>query len=367
MKSYCKRMVIDSDLIRTAIQQWRQAESGHANYWRIAKEYGSEEALVQELEREICTRTLAFKPIRYKPHTEPINHKLRMLGQESVKQQIADYTVIIAMQEFLDARIGFYQVASVKGKGSLFAGRTIRKWCEREDGYWVHLDITKCYPSISSVVVIDILRKYVRSYDVLYVAITLLNTYDRGLNIGSYFSLKMAQLVLSFGYHRIEGLQTTRRGKNRSLITHQLWYADDVYFFSKDKRNLKKAVASLVCYMSNNYNVRFHKWKICKVSSCEPVGITTFKCGPDKMVLKPDLFLRIRRAYSNFERIPNIYNARKVCSYWGLVKHSDMYDYAKRKGFDRITDKAKRYVSNYDRRIHHDGNNSIVRANRTNL
>lgn len=74
-----------------------------------------------------------------------------------------------------------------------------------EGGYHVHLDVRKCYPSIKPEVVSRILRRYVRSPDALYLCEALLATYGGGLEIGSYFSLRMAQLVLSFGYHSVEG------------------------------------------------------------------------------------------------------------------------------------------------------------------
>ena len=60
-----------------------------------------------------------------------------------------------------------------------------------------------------------ILRRYIRNQDVLYVCETLLATYGDGLEIGSYFSLRMAQLVLSFGFHAVEGMHKTRRGSRR--------------------------------------------------------------------------------------------------------------------------------------------------------
>lgn len=365
MKSYCKGTVIDLTLLHAAINEWRKGQSGRQNYWRIIKEYGTEEDLVRELECEIQTRSLTFRPIEYQERCESLNHKLRIIGQQSVKQQIVDYAVIIAMQDFLDAKIGFYQVASIKGKGALFAGKTIRKWCRPGRGYWVHMDIRKCYPSISADVVMDILKKYVKSDDVLYASECLLKTYGKGLSIGSYFSLKMAQLVLSFGYHFIEQLHTRRRAVNRPLVEHQLWYADDIYLFSRDKRNLIKATNCLAGFMKYYYGLRFHRCKICRVGSEEPVIITTFKCFPEKRILKPDLFLRIRRAYANFEENPNIYNARKVCSYWGSIKHSDMYGTAKNNGYDRIFEKAKKYVSNYERGRRHDRRDTIDGTDRT--
>lgn len=318
IKTYCKRFSVDRGIIFEAIDRWGKSESGHQNYWRIKNEYGSDSRLVDELYSEIKTRSLKFRPIHYETRVTPPSCKPREIGQESIKQQIVDYTTIIAMEDFLNARIGFYQVASVKRKGPFFAARTVKKWIWTGLGYWVHMDARKCYQSIKSDVVMRILRKYIRSDDVLYMAETLMSTYRDGLSIGSFFSLKMSQLVLSFGYHFLEQPEYYRRDRRTSLVDHQIWYADDVYLFANSKKRLKVAMNRLRVYMMKEFGVYIRPSKIRCVNTDEPVRITMFDCDPNKVTIKPDLFLRIRRAYENFKVNKNIYNARKVCSYWGV-------------------------------------------------
>lgn len=335
-------------MIFKAIAAWHKSESGHQNYWRIRKEHGSEEGLVNELYDEIQTRSLSFRPIRYETRVSPPSCKPREIGQESVKQQIVDYLVIQAMKEFLDAKIGFYQVASVKNKGPFFAARTVRKWTWMGLGYWVHMDARKCYQSIKPGIVMMVLKRYIKSDDVLYASESLLKTYRDGLSIGSYFSLKMAQLILSFGYHLLEQPAYYRRGKLKPYIEHQIWYADDVYLFSRSKKRLKIAMRKLHDYMYDTFGVHIRYAKINRVNTDEPIRITTFVCDPNKLTIKYDLFLRIRRAYENFRSRPNIHNARKVCSYWGYLKNSNTYEFVKENGYDRLFKQAKQYVSAYD-------------------
>lgn len=365
MKTYCKNLTIDMTLVREALSAWKRAESGHINGWRIYKEYGSEELLILELGREIRNRTLSFEPIKYRSRREPRNGKLRTLGQESVKQQIADYLAVLCLNDLINAKLGFYQVSSIKGKGILFGAKTIKKWC-RDGGYWVHLDIKKCYSNIRHEDVMAVLRKYVRSEDVLYLCESLLNTYGNGLNIGSYFSLKISQLILSFGYHHVERLASYRRGNRRALVTHQLWYADDIYLFSNDKRNLKKALKCLITYMRINFGLSFHNWKISRVDD-EGISAMSFVCGPERMTIKPKLFLRIKRAFQKFDENPNIHNARRVCSYWGMLKHSDSFLLTKENEYDRIFRNAKIYISSFEKRRRiSDSTDKFVRTDRSN-
>ena len=190
-------------------------------------EHGSAESLIAEIESEIASRTLALRPIKRYRHREPTNGKLRIIGVESVKQQICDYVAIEALSGLLRSKVGFWQVSSVKGKGQLMAANAVSRWVQ-EGGYFVHLDVRKCYPSIKVDVIMRMLRRYVRSPDVLYLCETLLETYGGGLEIGSYFSLRMAQFVLSFGYHAVEDMRKVRRGRSVPMVAHQLWYADDL-------------------------------------------------------------------------------------------------------------------------------------------
>lgn len=119
MKSYCKGLRIDGAIIGRAYESWLAAPAGKKNAWRVPDEHGSAESLIAEIESEIASRTLALRPIKRYRHREPANGKLRIIGVESVKQQICDYVAIEALSRLLRAKVGFWQVSSVKGKGQL--------------------------------------------------------------------------------------------------------------------------------------------------------------------------------------------------------------------------------------------------------
>lgn len=358
MKSYCKGLRVDRDLVAKAYERWRLADSGRKNQWRVAEEYGSPEALVEEIAREVRCRSLSLRPIRYYDTVD--TRKKRHIGQESVKQQVLDYVAVTALEGFLNAKIGFYQISSVPGKGSVFGSRVVRRWLREGDLYWVHLDVRKCYASIGHGEVTEILNKYVRSNDVLYVCETLLNSYEEGLNIGSYFSLKMSQLVLSFGYHLLEDLPTSRRGVRRNLVAHQLWYADDVYLFSRDKRNLRRAVVSLSAVLGYRFGLDIKPWKVCRTGEDEPPDVAGFVCRPGRVNIRDSLYLRTRRAFASYERRPTLGRARSVCSYWGWLKNSNSDGAIRCNEYGRIMRNARRYISVHERRAEAHGPNPVV-------
>ena len=117
LKSYCKGLVITRGDVAAAYEKWRRALAGHKNAWRVEAEHGSADALIDELAREISQRSLTLRPIHRYERVEPTNGKRRIIGVESVKQQVLDYAVIGALEPFLSAKIGYWQVAGVPGKG----------------------------------------------------------------------------------------------------------------------------------------------------------------------------------------------------------------------------------------------------------
>lgn len=342
---------MDEALVISAYESWLDSKAGKKNAWRVQQEHGSASALIQEIVREVETRSLAFRPIKRYRHREPTNGKLRIIGVESVKQQVCDYVAVAAMSRLLDAKVGFWQVSSVPGKGQLMAAHAVRRWSQ-EGGYYVHMDVRKCYPSIKADVVMMLLRRYVRSPDALYIAESLLASYGGGLEIGSYFSLRMAQLVLSFGYHEVENMRKVRRNANVPLVTHQLWYADDIYLFSQDKRNLRSAARQLQRLLLKDFGLHVKPWKVCRVSDDEPVDVVGFTVRRNRVTLRPTLFLRARRAFCKYRRAPTLGRARRVASYYGWFKNTDSFGLVMNNGFDKTFKQAKRHVSAVERKRH---------------
>jgi hypothetical protein len=64
LKSYCKGLLIDRNIVSDAYKLWRENESGKKNSWRVYKEYGSEYALIDEIYNEIRDRELRFRPLK---------------------------------------------------------------------------------------------------------------------------------------------------------------------------------------------------------------------------------------------------------------------------------------------------------------
>lgn len=348
MKSYCKGLCITRDLVSAAYDDWSKGAAGRKNRWRVDRDFGGSDAFVDEITDEIVTRSLTFDPIRRHKRHEPTNGKLRIICVESVKQQVCDYLAVMCLSTLLDAKVGYYQIGSVAGKGGVFARDAIRRWAHegvRHRMWYVKSDVRHCYESIDHMLVMSILRKYVRSDDVLYLCECLIDTYETGLDIGSYFSLKMSQLVLSFAYHRIEGITKERRGHPVSLIDHQIWNMDDCLFMGTSKRDLKIAVRDLEVYMANELGLTLKPWKVCLCSDDEPIDICGYRITPNSVTLRKTLFVKASRSYRRFENNSTPRLARRCTSYWGWLKHSDSEQYRNKRGVAAAQGAARKVVS----------------------
>lgn len=344
VKTYCKHTRIDETLVREAYQRWLRSRSGKRNGWRVEQEHGSAQALINEIADEVSERRLRLRAISRHRYVEPTNGKVRTIGVESVKQQVLDYAIVIAIEPMLSAKVGFWQVGGIPGKGQLMAAHALRRWSQ-DGGYWVHVDVAKCYPSISCDLARGIVQRYVRGGDVTYALDAVLDTYDGGLEIGSYLSLRLSQLVLSFAYHHVEGLRKARRGTYRSLVSHQVWYADDAILMSRDKRDLRSAVRALERYMRDELGLRIHPWKVCRIGDEEPIDLAGFIVRPRRTTVRPSVFLRARRSVRRFERTPTERRARQVTSYWGWLSNADCDGFVRRSGVVRAIIDASRMIS----------------------
>ena len=323
MKTYCRGLRIDREAVWQAYRDWLSGRSGRRNGWRVDAEFGSAAALVDEIRSELAARSLSLAPIRRYRHVEPTNGKVRVIGMESVKQQVCDHLAVACIRPLLDARLGYYQCAGVRGKGQRLCRTALRRW-SREGGWFAKADVRKCYPSLNPEVAMGILRRRVGSADVLYLCEELLATYGEGMEVGSYLSLCLVNLALSEGYHHVESLGKRRRGRWSPLVRHQLWHMDDVLLMGPRKADVRAAMRSLAAFLRRELGLELKPWKVCRVSASERPDMGGWVAQRGRVALRSGVFLRGRRAFRQFGRHPTLPAARRACSYWGWFCHADL-------------------------------------------
>lgn len=361
MKTYCRKLEINYDLIKSAYDAWRASESGHKNGWRVLRQYGSEENFIMNVTRSIQNRDYDLSPLRFHNEKEA-NGKLRRIAQLSIKDQLYDYVIIVACKDLFDAKFGDTQVASIKGKGPLYGVKLAKRYCQ-DSTYYIHADIKKCYESINLNKLYANIVKFIGNDEISLLLLVILSRFDEirdpriakaGLVIGSALSLKLAQFAISCGYHYIEDFAYYRRGKRIRMFKHQIWYADDLYIFGDSKKWLKYTVDKLNEYFQHHFSIFFKPYKVSKVYD-EPVDIAGYVIHESSVTIRGKTYLRIRRAYRRFCKHPTLRNARTVCSYHGQLIHTNTIDARWKNNYDQIFKWARTLVSNHDKKVNRNG------------
>ncbi len=355
MKSYCKHIdITDENFCLFAIREFLKGKRGRQDVAALLEEYGGEEGLASFLAASIGDRSVSVEPIQYFDRIEPISGKHRVIGRESALHQCYDYVAVYGLMELFDAKIGYYQTASIPGKGQVFAKRAIEKWVrERQARYFVKLDIRKYYPSIDQEELRTMLRKEVRNEALLYLVFCLLDQFPQGINIGSFLSQYLANYYASKAYHFAqERLRKDRRSRrtgevsSRRLIDHCLFYMDDILLMGHDKSDLKQAVRMLDRYMAETLKVELKPWKVCVVDK-EPIDMVGYVFYSYKTTIRPGIFVRAMRAFRKAQKADRItlHLAYRCISYYGYFTNSDSRQVIERYHIDLIVRECRDVVS----------------------
>lgn len=308
--------------VRRAIDHYLKGKRSRRDVTRFLETHPDLDRLAERIADEIREGRYRDTRITYFNRVEPISGKHRVIGRESVRHQIYDHVAVMALQPLFDAKVGRWQTASIPNRGTIDARRAIKRWTrERSSKWFVKLDVRKYYPSIDRPTLKAMLTRDVGDPILLRLVFHLIDRYqgDNGLNIGSYLSQWLANYYLSHAYHWIESPAMTiertsrRTGEitRRRLITHQLWYMDDLLLIGTSKRDLKIAARRIVRYLKDALKLDVHEEWNCKRLDLEPIDMVGYTFRPHGRVnIRSGVFLRARRTFNRARRRPMTEQAR---------------------------------------------------------
>lgn len=321
--------------------------------------------IAHDLQQELITHTVHFKPIRYRPKYDNNSKKTRIIGIQSVKQQIYDYIAVKGAQEVWDAKIGYYQCASLPGKGQVFGKKTIEGWIRKPETrnlarFVVKGDIRKCYPSISRDKVKMHLKRDIKNDTLLYLMFTLIDSFDKGLSIGSYLSQYLCNYYLSYAYNFMEN-------KLRRYYHFKLFYMDDFIMIGDNKDLLVLAMKSFIEFMHEDMELEIKpNWEVYPIDYIDehgvrrgrPIDMMGYVMYRDHTKIRDCIFLSARRAYIRAEnryigvkprkRLP-VHFAYRCVSYFGWFKNSNSKRFIRDYNVKVIVSLAKWSVSKFYR------------------
>lgn len=322
----------------------------------ILEDYGKEalypvvDKICDILREEIISGNISFPKIWYREKIDRSSGKVRRIGIQNVKQQLYDYIAVEGLNPILK-RIGEYQCASIKGRGTLSGKKSIARWMKNKNNrYFAKLDVQKCFESIDREKLLLFLRRHIKNDRLVNLIRILIGSFERGLSIGSYLSQYLCNLYMSILYHYImEDLYRVRRGKEGNarirLVNKCLIYMDDILIIGSRRRDLQKAIRLIIqkaselgLMIKSNYRIRNID------GNC--IDMMGYKIYRTHTEIRGRIFLRIRRVYHKTRSgiTPRI--AKKCLSYYGYLKHTDSRRIERKWEVKKIVRKCKEVIRN---------------------
>lgn len=360
------------------------------------------DAIARRRVREhIMENLVGQKVIRYEPINDCGSRKMRTLGIECAMLKIYENLFRYAADPLFTAKVGEYQVASIKGKGQSYGIKAVKKWLSRDvEGtkFGAKMDITKCYPSIPHDKLLAMLDRDIhKNADMLYLIHTIVGIYEEfpdpdakfpaesGILIGSPASKDLCNYYLSTLYHYASerlAKVSTRRGKTKRvrLFSHILIYMDDILIYGPNKKGIHSAVRMIIDYCREQLGVKVKdNWSVFRSSYLDKHGkrrgrdldfmgvvfhggTVSEKQYPGAkkrykkiwVTIRDSIFLRARRKLNRLSRKVrkgeqvSIKLARGVAAQYGSFKSSNSYR-IRRKYVDGLVKIARKIVSDYEK------------------
>ena len=322
----------------------------------ILEDYGKEalypvvDKICDILRDEIISGNISFPKIWYREKIDGSSGKVRRIGIQNVKQQLYDYIAVEGLIPLLK-RIGEYQCASIKGRGTLSGKKSIARWMKNKNNrYFAKLDVQKCFESIDQEKLLSFLQRHIKNDRLINLIRILIGSFEKGLSIGSYLSQYLCNLYMSILYHYImEDLYRVRRGKSGDtrtrLVNKCLIYMDDILIIGSRRRDLEKAIRHIIQKASELGLVIKSNYQIRSIDG-NAIDMMGYKIYRTHTEIRGRIFLRIRRAYHKARSGITPHIAKKCLSYYGYLKHTDSRRIERKWKVKRIIRKCKEVIRN---------------------
>lgn len=320
----------------------------------ILEDYGKEalypvvDKICDILRDEIISGDISFPPIWYREKVDGSSGKVRRIGIQNVKQQLYDYIAVEGIQPLLK-RIGEYQCASIKGRGTLNGKKAIERWVRNKSNrYFAKLDVQKCFESIDREKLLTFLQRYIKNDQLIDLIRILISSFERGLSIGSYLSQYLCNLYMSVLYHYImEELYRIRKSREKTvrirLVNKCLIYMDDILIIGSRRRDLEKAIRLIIQKADELGLIIKPNYQVSKIDgNC--IDMMGYKIYRTHTEIRGRIFIRIRRAFRKAKSGITIRIAKKCLSYYGYLKHTNSRRIVRKWKVKKILRKCKEVI-----------------------
>lgn len=342
---------ISDENIKLAIENFSK---GKKKRNKIKKILANEEKYIPII-REYA---INFTPPKHTPKEiyDGISRKKRTIVIPTTMECIIHHMIVQVLKPMFMKSMYEHSYGSVPGRGGTYGKKCIKKWIKRGGKnikYVYKLDVKHFYENISQDILIERLKAKIKDFRFMCVLEKVIRTTDKGLPLGFYTSVWLANWYLTELDHKI---------KSCGIKLYFARYVDDMTIFCSSKKKLRIIKSMIEAELRKLKLTVKHDWQIfrfhyLKAGSSKihgrAVDFMGFKFYRNKITLRKSILKKIRaKAFKIWKKSKTtLHDAKQMLSALGWLKHCDIYGYYM-KWIKPFIDfgKMKRIVSTADRK-----------------
>ncbi len=242
--------------------------------------------------------------------------KARDIHKASVRDRLLHHAIYRILYPYFDKKFIFDSYSCRIGKGTLKAinrFQTLARKSSKNNAktVWVlKCDIKKFFANIDHEILKNILAKYIKDRDVLWLLSQIIDSFSLGLPLGNLTS----QLLVNIYMNEFDQFV-----KRKLKVKYYIRYADDFVIFSENKGHLQNLIPEISNFLDKNLKLTLHPNKVFIKTLASGVDFLGWINFPNHRVLRTSTKRRM------FKGLNKNQSKETKASYYGLLKHGNTY------------------------------------------
>ncbi len=248
--------------------------------------------------------------------------KPRDIHKASVRDRLVHHAICRVLYPYFDRKFIFDSYSCRLNKGTHRAIDRFREYARivshnyTRTVWALKCDVRKFFASIDHKTLKDILAKYIRDNDAIWLISQVIDSFNTNSKIGVGLPLGnlTSQLLVNIYMNELD-----QYAKRELKVEYYIRYADDFLILSENKLYLKKLIFKISGFLEKRLKLSFHPNK---------VFITTFASGVEFLGWVSFPYHRVLRTATKRRMLKNLKNKfspETVASYVGLLSHGNTY------------------------------------------